>query len=74
MGKFFNQERKDVARANFLARNLKAMGSPTDGNFAYEIWEILSSHMSPVPYFVACKLYLKAGYKPFMGYPLTHKG
>ena len=70
---FFNQERKAIARANFLARHLSAENSPTDSSFAYELWEIVSAHMSPISYVTGKKLYLKAGYKPYMGFPLTHK-
>jgi len=70
---FHNQERKAIARANFLARHLLAQNSPTDSSFAYELWEIVSAHMSPISYLTGKKLYLKAGYEPYKGFPLTHK-
>lgn len=60
-----------IAIANRLARELKNANCPTTGHTPAEFWRILSGDFLPV--YIAKKLYLKAGYKPFSGYPLIHK-
>jgi hypothetical protein len=63
--------KRSIARANKQARELKRGNSPVSGTIAFMFWGILSGCTIPVS--IAKKLYLKAGYKPFSGYPLTHK-
>jgi len=58
-----------VARTNQLARKLKKQGSPTEGEDAVRLWEVCSGNHS-IGVQTARKLYLKAGYVPFSGYPL----
>ena len=65
--------RRTIARANRMARELRAENCPTNTSLAYAFWELLSSNSSPISWDEGRKLYLKAGYQPFMGYPLTHK-
>jgi hypothetical protein len=61
-----------ITKANRLARELKETRR-TDGKTASEFWCILSgTYWMDVP--TARKLYLKAGYVPFAGWPLTRKG
>ena len=59
-----------IAYANKLARELKIAGSPTTGENSAKLWEALSNHMSIINVNIAARLYKKAGYEPFQGYPL----
>ena len=61
-----------VAKANRLARILRDSGSPTSTKEACELWEICSGNHS-IGILTAKKLYLKAGYNPFRGFPLERK-
>ncbi len=64
-------QRRTIARANKHARELIKAGNPVSGAIPFIFWSLLSGHVIPVS--IAKKLYLKAGYKPFSGYPLSHK-
>ena len=55
--------------ANKLSRKLRNAGSPTTGAEAAKLHEICSSN-NGIDILTAKKLYIKAGYIPFMGYPL----
>ena len=48
---------------------LKKSNYPVSGFAAYELWTLLSSNKIEMSR--AREYYLKAGYKPFSGYPLT---
>lgn len=57
-----------IAKMNNIAKKLKAAGSPKVGELAWELWTNLSGgHIKTE---AAIKLYRKAGYKAFQGYPL----
>lgn len=58
-----------VAKANRLAKLLRKANSPTIGENAAQLWEICSSNHS-IGIITARKLYVKAGYIPFRGFPL----
>ena len=60
-----------IARANRVARELAKGNTGTHESNCVALWRFCSSCDLPVD--VAKKLYLKAGYKPFAGYPLTLK-
>ena len=64
--------RPDTIEANRIARKLRLTGSPTTGKEAARLWEICSCHHG-IGVLTARKLYLKAGYIPFRGYPLERK-
>jgi len=65
--------RRAISKANRLARELKSQGYPTTGKTSSELWCILSSHY--VLDVQTCKkLYIKAGYIPFSGWPLSRDG
>ena len=49
-----------------LVRRLFLDGAITE----YQLWDVLSTHNSPVPYGVATYIYRELGYKPHSGYPL----
>ena len=61
--------RRTIATANQIARTLRNQGNPTTGDLPVKLWELLSGGNLPGP--VAARLYRKAGYMPFAGYPLT---
>lgn len=61
-----------LAKANQLARFLKKEGSPTNTKDAAELWRVSSSSFCPrISGKNLIKLYYKAGYKPFSGFPLV---
>jgi len=59
-----------IAKTNRLARQLKKAGSPVTSKDAAELWNLCSSSLSLISADNAIKLYRKAGYVPFRGYPL----
>lgn len=62
--------RKVIGQMNQIARKLKRQGSPTKGELAVTFWRELSSNYSSIPFEIGIKLYKKAGYCPYEGYPL----
>jgi hypothetical protein len=63
----------DTLKANRLARALRGQNSPTTGEQAFRFWELCTNYHNDVPVRIAKRLFLKAGYQPFNGYPLQHK-
>lgn len=61
--------RTKIVRANQLAKQLKKAGSPIMGFESAQLWNYLSSDYLPSS--IGFKLYKKAGYKPFEGFPLV---
>jgi hypothetical protein len=57
----------DCAPAAFFA---KVLNYPTEGNFAWELWQALS-RSGPIDVNSAKEFYLQCGYLPFCGYPLV---
>jgi len=41
---------------------------------AYQLWDVLSYHLSPIPFDQARQIYRNLGFKPFAGYPLQRGG
>jgi hypothetical protein len=64
--------RATIRKANRLTRQLKQAGSPITGEQAAALHALLSSTYY-LPVDLSKRFYLKAGYRPFDGYPLTHK-
>jgi len=53
----------------YCIEKLRQLNCPTEGITTYELWTLLSSDKIPMQ--KARDYYIMAGYKPFMGYPLT---
>ena len=49
---------------------------PTEGQFAADLWQLLSSGVGRLPfqYAEAAQMYRDCGYIPFSGYPLARSG
>ena len=41
---------------------------------AYQLWDVLSYHLSPIPFDQARQIYRNLGFKPHAGYPLQRGG
>jgi hypothetical protein len=52
-----------------LVKQAEERGRPTDGEWAFELWWLLSS-ADKVPADVAQRLWVACGYKPDAGFPL----
>lgn len=62
--------RYTIALANRTARELKQANRPTTGQKAALLWEICSGNQNTLRVDIAERIYKKAGYLPFSGYPL----
>lgn len=59
--------RLSVERRCKVVKRLYQQGRLTD----WQLWDILSTHQSPIPCAEATQVYYDLGFRPHAGYPLT---